>query len=519
MFYTSREELFIARNLTKYRLSILCFLLSGVFINLVDVMAQPVLENSFLVKNTNGSIEVALHKSGIIPLRQKAKQVSVGNPEIADILIFESKQLYVVGKAPGTTNVVVWNNKDQVFDSFNVEVTHDLEALKYKLYQLLPDETIKVNSSQQKLVLSGEVSNILKMNAAIELARSFAPNCGSQGGDSNSCIINLMQVGGAQQVMLQIKVAEISRSVLKSLDGQTQILNFGNTVQAGAVSGGGTVGGSLGGPVIGNIDDIGLLGPDLREFTPSTSAIGDTGVLLSYLTGDFLLQSVLEASRQKGLAKILAEPVVTTMTGQQAEFLSGGEFPIPVSQDLGQVTIEFKEFGVGVKFLPVVLDSGRINLKLNIAVTELSSEVPVLLNITGSASSFSIPSLTKRSTMSTVELGNGQTMGIAGLISDNVRESVDKFPGLGDVPLLGALFRSQEFRSGQTELVIFVTPHLAKPISPSRVVLPTDSFVPANDTDFFIRGRMEAPTSSLNEKQKNTHGGMIGDFGHDLQGE
>ena len=200
----------------------------------------------------------------------------------------------------------------------------------------------------------------------------------------------------------------------------------------------------------------------------------------------------------------------------EAEFLSGGEFPIPVSQDLGQVTIEFKEFGVGVKFLPVVLDSGRINMKLNISVTELSADVPVLLDVAGSSSSFSIPSLTKRSTMSTVELGNGQTIGIAGLISDNVRESVDKYPGLGDVPMLGTLFRSQDFRSGQTELVIFVTPHLAKPISPGRVVLPTDSFMPASDTDFFLKGRMEAPISNLNEKQKNTHGGLLGDFGHDL---
>jgi len=484
----------------------------------VSVAAPRAYQSSLLARGDNGSIQVALHKSGVIPLSQKAKQVSVGNPEIADILIFESRQLYVVGKSPGTTNVVVWNKRNQVFDSFNIEVTHDLEALKYKLYQLLPHEKIKVYSSQEKLVLSGEVSNITKMSAALELASSFTQNCNmSKTTGTNPCIINLMQVGGAQQVMLQIKVAEISRSALKSLEGKTQILNFGNSAQAGAISGGGSFNGTGGSPVLGPTSDGGaLLGPGLKQFEPTSPSISGTGLLFSYLTGDFLIQSALEAARQKGLAKILAEPVVTTLTGKEAEFLSGGEFPIPVAQDLGKVTIEFKEFGVGVKFLPVVLDSGRINLKLNISVTELSSDVPVLLNLSGVSTSFAIPSLTKRSTRSTVELGNGQTIGIAGLISDNVRESVNKFPGLGDVPTLGALFRSQEFRSGQTELVIFVTPHLAKPISPGRVVLPTDSFVPANDTDFYFNGKMEAPTSRLNEKQKNTHGGLLGDFGHDL---
>ena len=488
----------------------------------VSMAAPQALKSPVLARTDNGSIQVALHKSGIVPLLQKAKQVSVGNPEIADILIFQSRQLYVVGKSPGTTNVVVWNRRNQVFDSFNIEVTHDLEALKYKLYQLLPNEKIQVHSSQQKLVLSGEVSNVTKMSAALELASSFAQNCNaSESAGANSCIINLMQVGGAQQVMLQIKVAEISRSVLKRLGSDTNILNIGNTGQGGVISGGASLPNALNAdgletPSLGSLSEGQLIGPAIQKIQPSVPGINTTGMLFSFLAGDFILQSVIEASRQKGLAKILAEPVLTTMTGQEAEFLSGGEFPIPVAQDLGQVTIEFKEFGVGVKFLPVVLDSGRINLKLNISVTELSSDVPILLDVAGSSSSFSIPSLTKRSTMSTVELGNGQTIGIAGLISDNVRESVDKYPGLGDVPMLGSLFRSQEFRSGQTELVIFVTPHLAKPISPGRVVLPTDSFVPPSDTDFFLRGRMEAPISNLNEKQKNTHGGLLGDFGHVL---
>ena len=523
MHYSNRKIFSLSKQFKKLSWKTSFMMIAIINFYMPASMAAPQAhKSSLLTRGDSGSIQVALHKSGIIPLLQKAKQVSVGNPEIADILIFESRQLYVVGKSPGTTNVVVWNKRDQVFDSFNIEVTHDLEALKYKLYQLLPNEKIKVYSSQQKLVLSGEVSNITKMSAALELASSFAPGCGVNAETgANSCIINLLQVGGAQQVMLQIKVAEISRSVLKRLGSDTNILNIGNSGQGGVISGGATLPNALNAdgletPSLGSFAEGHLLGPAIQKIQPSVPGINTTGMLFSFLAGDFLIQSVIEASRQKGLAKILAEPVLTTLTGQEAEFLSGGEFPIPVSQDLGQVTIEFKEFGVGVKFLPVVLDSGRINMKLNISVTELSADVPVLLDVAGSSSSFSIPSLTKRSTMSTVELGSGQTIGIAGLISDNVRESVDKFPGLGDVPMLGTLFRSQDFRSGQTELVIFVTPHLAKPISPGRVVLPTDSFTPASDTDFFLKGSMEAPISNLNEKQKNTHGGLLGDFGHDL---
>jgi pilus assembly protein CpaC len=193
------------------------------------------------------------------------------------------------------------------------------------------------------------------------------------------------------------------------------------------------------------------------------------------------------------MAKVLSEPTLTTLTGQEAQFLSGGEFPIPVPQGgtSNAITITFKEFGVGVKFLPVVLDSGHINLTLNVNVSELTSNNQVVLSTPGTTSTFLIPSLTKRSASSTIELANGQTIGIAGLINDNVRQFVDKLPGLGDIPLLGALFRSQEYRSGKTELVIFVTPHLARPIAPQQVRLPTDSFVPPDDLEFYLLGRME----------------------------
>ncbi|QBQ55879.1 type II and III secretion system protein family protein [Nitrosococcus wardiae] len=488
-------------------------------------------ENLIIQSNIDGDFQVPLYKSGVIELEERAKRISVGNPGIADILMLHSRQLYVVGKALGTTNVVVWDNNERVFASFNIEVVHDLDMLKRKLHRLLPGEVIEVHSAQERIILSGQVSSVVKMKAAEDLAQGFLPECisaesnvlvrdttqgtpiiiqqgeggrGASGANQEGCkkgsVVNLMQVGGAHQVMLEIKVAEIARTVLKRFDSNFNVFSFDSPWKLGANSGGASFPNALTPsgnevPILGSLNgEDSPIGPVVDLFQPNTPGIQDKGVFLSYLSSKFFLEAVLEASRQKGLAKVLAEPTLTTLTGQEAQFVSGGEFPIPVPQSgiTGNVTIEFKEFGVIVKFLPLVLDSGRINLKLNVAVSELSQDVPVTVGVQGTESTFVIPSLTKRSAKATVELADGQTIGIAGLINDNLRELVTKLPGLGDVPILGALFRSQEFMSGQTELVMFVTPHLARPISPQQVKLPTDSFVPPTDLEFYLMGRMEA---------------------------
>jgi pilus assembly protein CpaC len=469
-------------------------------------------------------LTVPLYKSLTVKLSGPAKRVSVGNPGVADIVILRSSELQVVGKALGGTNLVAWDSNGRVLATYSVEVVHDLDTLREKLHQLLPGEAISARSAQENIVLSGEVGNLAKMQAAVALAESFIPECieaqtlGEGGGRAvttlpgagkgRDCdkgkVVNLMQVGGAQQVMLEIKVAEMARTVLKSMDADVQIYNLGKRGSVGAVEGGATF-------------------PTLGGAPVTTPDIDTSGVFFSYLKGDLFLEAVLELSRRKGLAKILSEPTLTTLNGQEAEFLSGGEFPIPVPQGgaTNSITIEFKEFGVGVKFLPVVLDSGRINLKLNVSVSELSQDNTVTLAPGGTTSTFIIPSLTKRSAKSTVELANGQTIGIAGLISDNTREFVDKLPGLGDIPGLGLLFRSQEFRSGQTELVIFVTPHLARPISPGKIALPTDSFVPPSDREFYLMGRMEAREGKAPAaKPESSKGGAEGTrFGHDLGGK
>jgi pilus assembly protein CpaC len=249
-------------------------------------------------------------------------------------------------------------------------------------------------------------------------------------------------------------------------------------------------------------------GPAIKEFKPNDPAIINQGLVYGFLNGDFLFNLALDAAKQHGAAKILAEPTLTTLTGQEAQFLSGGEFPIPVPQGgavSGSVTIEFKEFGVSLRFLPVVLSNNQINLKLNISVSELSAANSIGLQSNGVTSTFVIPSLAKRAASATVEVADGETIGIAGLISESTRSSITKFPGLGDVPVLGALFRSEDFQKGQTELLIIVTPRLAKPLPKTRVPLPTDGFTDPTDAEFYLMGRVQgsaasAPTASPSQR-------------------
>ena len=465
----------------------------------------------------DNSLMVPLYKSRVLTLDAPATRISVGNADIADILILRSSQLYVLGKDLGTTNVLLWDRNDRLIGTVSVEVTHDLQALKAKLHHLMPDENIEVYSAQRNIVLAGRVSNVGNMSAALRIAQGyFKESAGSLAGQQEGTefgamnveenkvgeVINMMSVGGAQQVMLEVKVAEISRTELKRLDVRfNTILTRSSRWNVGGVNGGASFPDALFAPNDIRIPVFGEpapFGPVIDEFAPNPMVIQDKGFFASLLTEEFLFNLAFDAAKEKGLAKILAEPTLTTLTGQEAEFLSGGEFPIPVPQQNGAITIEFKKFGVGVKFLPVVLDAGRINLKLGISVSELVSNNSVAIERDGISSSFIIPSLSTRSAESTVELADGQTIGIAGLINENMREVVTKFPGLGDLPGIGVLFRSQSFQKGETELLILVTPHLAKPVLPADIRLPTDNFSEAGDMGFFLGGKLEgrAPSSS-----------------------
>lgn len=467
-------------------------------------------------------MDVPLNKSRMIEMRKSIGRVSVANPEIADILVINPKEIYLVGKKLGTTNLVAWDRKNQVQEIIGIQVTHDLLTLKEKLHRFLPGENIHVESAQESIVLNGEVSSPTKMGAALDLAKAFinSDSKAAGAGDSNSQVLNLMQIGGAQQVLLEVKVAEISRTLVRKLDIDFNMFSANSPWKFGAVNGGATFPDAvIADPILGDVRvphffDRGVWGPAIPEFAANESQIENTGAFIQYLGSDFLFESVIDIAKNKGLAKVLAEPNLTTLSGQEAKFISGGEFPIPVPQDDGAITVKFKEFGVGLIFVPIVLDSGLVSLKVNVTVSELADDNSIVLGFAEGLSStnFFIPALTKRAANATVEIPSGQTIAIAGLINENLRESVDKLPGLGDLPVFGSLFRSQEFTKGQTELVIFVTPRLATPFDPELVKLPTDDFVEPNDTEFYLLGKMEGKKPSLGPDKA----GSEGKFGHEL---
>jgi len=475
--------------------------------------AQDVETRPALRQGLTETMIVPLFKSGVLRLDEPAARISVGNPDIADILILRSTQLYVLGKDLGTTNVILWDRNDQLIGTVDVEVTHDLNSLKAKLHQLLPNDEITVFSSQRNIILSGQVSNIASMEAALRIAEGYLTSAGGAldqvafeqgaggGGEAGDegAVVNLMQIGGGQQVMLEVKVAEIARSEMRSIESKMAFLSS----SGGRWSGGGISGAPFTGIVQG--DDI----------LNVAKQVSDKGLFASYMGDDFLFNLALNAAKENGLAKILAEPTLTTLTGQEAEFLSGGEFPIPVPQEFGRTTIEYKDFGVGLKFLPTVLGDGVINLKVNISVSELNSTNSIIIasGAEEGSASFFVPALTKRSASATYELRDGQTIGVAGLLNENLREVINKFPGLGDLPILGNLFRSQQFIKGETELMILITPRLAKPIDPTKLTLPTDAFIEPSDADFYILGRMEKnlPAGSTDS------GGVDSEFGHQVQ--
>jgi pilus assembly protein CpaC len=480
-----------------------------------NALAQDVDFRPPLRQGVTESMVVPLYKSGVMRLEEPAARISVGNPDVADILILRDTQLYVLGKDLGTTNVILWGRNDQLIGTVSVEVTHDLAALKGKLHELLPNDEILVHSSQRNIILSGQVSNLSAMQAALDIASGylaqvntsidnvqFDQTVGSLEENTNTKasgkVINLIQIGGGQQVMLEVKVAEIARTELRSIEAQMNFIS--NSTRW-------SIGGTNGGASFQNF---------LDDFSPSGLSVADKGLFTSFLSDDFIFNMALNAAKENGLAKILAEPTLTTLTGQEAEFLSGGEFPIPVPDEDGGTTIEFKDFGVALKFLPVVLGDGIINLKVNISVSELKNNNAIGLGNEFTNSSFIIPALSKRSAQATYELRDGQTIGVAGLISENLREVVSKFPGLGSVPILGALFRSQDFVKGETELVIMITPRLAKPIDPKQLTLPTDSFVEPSDAEFYFLGRLEGKRNP-SETRNSSEGGTDSDFGHQVQ--
>ena len=442
-------------------------------------------------------IAVPVNKSRVMDLREKVARVSVANPAIADILVINPKQIYINGKELGSTNMILWNDEDQVQRQLGLEVTHDVETLKEKLYRVLPGERIKVESAQGALVLSGSASSPARMASALELASTFA------GGEKGK-VINLLQVGGAQQVLLEVRVAEVKRSFGKELDANIfAAYDDGNGFKIGAING---ITSNL------NVNNYNTIFP--------FSTLSDS-IIASVVSGNFTMDMYLRAAEDKGLGRILAEPNLTTLSGQEAEFISGGQIPYSTTNENGSTNTEWKNYGIELKFIPFVMDSGKINLKVNVSVSEPGP--PALTN--GQQST----TILSRGANATVEVPSGKSIAIAGLLSEKATDANSRLPGLGDIPLLGMLFRNQSMMNDQTELLIFVTPKLANPIDTRQVKLPTEGFVEPTDVEFYLMGKMTGPrpstttTSGTRHASKSTDSrlgpdlaGSEGAFGHDL---
>ena len=446
---------------------------------------------------TISSMVVTLGKSVLLKLPAMVARLSVGNPEVADVMLIDSTQIYVLGKSIGTTNVILWTRGGQTA-IINVTVIMDAAALQSKLQELMPDEkSIRASAAGDSLVLSGTVSDTLKADRAVGLADAYVRASmstqggtlhtgmqgagmqgggqgggmqgGSQGGESQGAgqglgsirVINLLQVGSNQQVMLEVKIAEIDRNVAEKLgfDFQRATRKAGGVftqIMTGFIGGApGQLFQSLGNPNIGD----------------------------SFL---------IDAEKKDDLVQVLAEPNIVAISGQEASFLVGGEVMIPIPQFAGVITLQSRQFGVGLRFTPTVLEGGRINLVVSPEVTDLVKFDTIAT--TGVGGVLAVPTFTTRRISTTVQLRDGQSLAIGGLLQDNIKETVNRFPVLGELPILGALFRSSDFQKNKTELMVVVTPRLIKPLQPDYV-LPTDAFTQPDRPGFLFEGKLEGSST------------------------
>jgi pilus assembly protein CpaC len=419
-------------------------------------------------------------RSQVIDIPFEVKRVTVGDPEIADVIVLSPSQIYILGKGLGMTNLLLQGEgRRQMIVDLAVEA--DLTQLKEKLHELLPGEQIEAYSAKEGILLKGEVSSASALSTALSIAEPFAPKR----------IVNLMQVGGLQQVLLEVRVAEVSRTALNRLG-----FNFQSVVKD-TFFGLTNLGGAL------TIDKFAATLPDLTLSNVEAIISPNTNAVLGAPRGHII--TFLDALKENGLMKIMAEPNLMAVSGQEATFLAGGEFPIPVPQTgaTNTITIEYKKFGVQLKFTPTVLNSEKINLKVAPEVSEIDFSTAVRVG------GFVVPGVTTRGVSTSVELMEGHTLAIAGLIREDARNLVSKFPILGDIPILGMLFRSTSFQKNETELVILVTPRLVKSLgAPETVSLPTDRY-PGYERELL--------GYRVNEKEiapPPLRGGMEGEFGH-----
>ena len=398
-------------------------------------------------------------KARVLNLPVDVRDVMVAGPKIVDVVVKTPRQVFLVAQAVGDTNVFLLDSEGRVVLRLEVRVEVDVTALRKALAEILPNETIEVKAVNNDIVLTGTARSAKASEDARRIARRFVEE------DEN--VVNMLAVLGGQQVFLQVRVAEVKRDIFKQL-GIDLTLGLTRTENIG-------------------FDLITSVPTGVTGLTVASVNAFGTGTL-EFVSGARSLTTVIKALESEGLVKNLAEPSLTAISGETATLIAGGEFPVPIpTKEKDVFTIEFKPFGISLNFTPVVLESGRISLKV-------STEVSALAFGAGSGAltvqTLTVPALTLRRAKTTVDLPSGGSLVIAGLLQDDIVNTVTGIPGLMNLPILGALFRSQEFQRNETELIIIVTAYLVEPVAERALALPTDGFAPASDVDMYLLGRL-----------------------------
>ena len=453
---------------------------AAIGLSLALAQAAPTMAQTLRIAEgaSQAPLRVPLNRAVVLESAVPFGELSVANPLIADIATLSERSVYVLGKAPGRTTLTLLGVDGRLISNVEIQVTPDIAEFKERLRELMPGEAIEVRTANDGLVLSGVVSSAQRVSAALEIAERYAPGR----------VLNLMAVGGSQQVQLKVRFAEVSRSVSKDLGS---IFGFGGLTNANAAT-------------IGNV--AGLSDLDLVGRNP---AIGAT-----IFGGSVAVDVALEALETKGLVRTLAEPNLVAISGQTASFLAGGEVPVPViSNEAGSdaVSVDFRPFGVSLNFLPTVVNKQAINLQIDAEVSEVDESNGTTIN-----GDF-IPAFSTRRTSTVVELADGQSFAIGGLLSDSFSDNVQQAPWLGDLPILGTLFRSSGYQRRQTELVIVISAHLVHPVHGDVLALPTDRIRPPTENELFLYGRLEgSPAATLSTRSEAAAQDFSGNYGYVL---
>ncbi|MFN3573426.1 MAG: type II and III secretion system protein family protein [Phenylobacterium sp.] len=472
-----------------------------------DVLSGGIPQASTIRVDVSGggatqSLVLPRGKSAIVELPVDARDVLVTNPDVADAVLRSPRRIYVLGVGSGQTDAVFFDASGRRILSLDIRVDQDTGAVAQTINRLLPGARVRVDSMNDSLILSGEVQSLADASKAVQIARAAVSRPDDQ-------VLNMLTIAGKDQVMLKVRIVEVQRSVIKQLGFNTSaVLNqlgepqyMFNNAASFAVNGG-LMGGITAGyeldttqqPIMQRPCGGAFPADALCDVVVRNGGNSDTATIKEGLAGDPGLnqaESMLQAFERVGLVRTLAEPNLTAVSGEAAKFLAGGEFPVPVGQDdTGRITVEFKPFGVGLGFTPVVLSGGLISLKISTEVSELSNDGAFTVSNGEDVAPLVIPGLNVRRAETMVELPSGGAMMIAGLLREQTKQAIDSLPGMTNLPVLGTLFRSRDFLKGETELVVIVTPYLVKPTSPDRLQTPADGLRLASDPETILLGRL-----------------------------